>query len=85
MAVDDIFHLVYSLSFYTKNQLDYNQFSEGNENSRKMLVLKGLKVSVDIELVTKDIWQSFSETVYMFGARSLNILQHLLSNAITDN
>ena len=28
IAVDNIFHLVYSLCFYSKNQLNYNQFSE---------------------------------------------------------
>ena len=41
--MEDIFYLVYSVCFYSKNQLNYNQFSEGSENDKKQLVLKGLK------------------------------------------
>ena len=39
----NIFHLVYSLCFYDKSQLNYNQISEGGKNGKKSSVLKGLK------------------------------------------
>ena len=46
IAVDNIFHLVYSLCFYSKNQLNYNQFSEDSENAKKTSVLKGLNFAL---------------------------------------
>ena len=40
--MDRISHLEYSLCFCGQNELNYNQFSEGSKNTKKILVLKGL-------------------------------------------
>ena len=41
--MDNIFHLAYCLCFYERNQLNYNQISEGSINSKKTFVAKVLK------------------------------------------
>ena len=47
--MDNVFYLVYSLCFYSKNQLNYNQFSGGSVNAIKTLVLKGFKCFQSLE------------------------------------
>ena len=42
--MDNIFHLAYSFCFCSKDQLNYNKFSEGCENAKNTLILKGLMV-----------------------------------------
>ena len=45
--MDCISHLEYSLGFCGQNELNYNQFSEGSKNTKKILVLKGLRKNQD--------------------------------------
>ena len=54
--------------FYDPNQLNYNQFFESRENTKKSLVLKGLNLKMSIYLI-----ESKEEVVHQIKEVGLNL------------
>ena len=54
--MDNIFHVVYSLSFYDQNQLNYNHLSKGGKNGKKALAMNGLKLELKFWVKNGQKW-----------------------------